>query len=181
MLFTPGTGGTVTATTLEAQFYTILRMIQDIERNFEKNPQEAAIASSTEDQDEATISGSATIPCVIEHLNAIPKILYPDPYVTAGWVEGTGSNGSASNFAHALAERALLLIEAERNTAHNPNGISPKFTNINWSYLESRQSLPIAHNALFNFSFTLPLTFVSAGNGAVSNGKEYLVGTTPTS
>ena len=61
MQFNPGTGGSITATTLENQFYTIVAQLQAIERNNIKNPNEANIVTSTLDQDEFLFSGTCTI------------------------------------------------------------------------------------------------------------------------
>lgn len=47
MLFTPGTGATITAVTLENQFYTLMSMIQGVERDASKNDKGVNILSYT--------------------------------------------------------------------------------------------------------------------------------------
>lgn len=176
MQFNPGTGGNISATTLENQFYTIVAQIQVIERDNVKNPNEANIVTSTLDQDAFLFSGTCNVYAYHAWMSGKSEISYPDPYVLSDWSEGVEGDGSATNYNHALAERVLMLIKAERNAINNPGAIPLKFTSINWEYLTSDINSPILHNCLLNVTFELSLESASDGDGNTFKAKEYLQG-----
>lgn len=176
MQFNPGIGGSITATTLENQFYTIVGHIQAIERDQVQNSNEANIVNSTLDQDAFLCSGNCAIYVYHEWNSAMSVFSYPNPYLETQWTEGESGDGNATNYNHALAERALLLIKAERNATNNPTATPLRFTGIRWEYLDSVINSPIPHNCLLNFSFELNIENINNGDGSTFKAKEYLQG-----
>ncbi|MGL5082321.1 MAG: hypothetical protein ACRC8A_12620 [Microcoleaceae cyanobacterium] len=177
MQFNPGTGTpSIVATTAENQFFNLAAMCQEFERSADKNPNEASIVISSLDQDEASFSGQCTIYSYHELIEGKSTFTYPDPYKQTIYSEGVGGDGNALNYSHALAERALILIRAERKTANNPNAIATKFNTVQWQLQDQALNSPAAHNCILSFSFSLPIDTVSNGGSVTITAREYLIG-----
>jgi hypothetical protein len=175
MQFNPGTNGSVSATTLENQFYTIAALIQFVEQDDTKNPNEANAIESSLDLDEYSFSGTINIFAVHSLDSGVSQLSYPDPYLNSGWIEGTSGDGNAANLNQAIAERALILAAAERNPTNNPNAIDPKLTTIAWSYQDTIINTPVSHNCILTISFNLEIESTTMGDGAAFKAKEYLI------
>lgn len=177
MQFNPGTGGTITASTLENQFFTLCSLIQNVERDAAKNDKGVNLLTYTIDTDTDIASGSASIYCTITRnsTTGILEFSYPNPYTGITYSEGTGGDSKASGvITEALAERAFLMIAAEREKKRNDPNFSNKLTNPTWSINDVPLNSPIAHNALFKFSFNLQTQTTFTGNGESRNAVEYL-------
>jgi hypothetical protein len=171
-IFNPGTGGSVSAATVENQLYTIIRQIHDVQRDLTKNPDgRADCCDSSIDEDSATLSGIIRPYLLIAHTGGETLIAYPDPFITAGWIEGTGGDGGALNYNHALADRALKLVMLERT---GTNVLSPKLTNPNITVLNSVLTNPVSHNARLTINFSLTIESMPSGNGSIYRAKEYI-------
>lgn len=178
MLFNAGTGGTVTAATLENQWFSLLNLIQQTEQSSLTNPEQRAnVLSSSLDQDTYILSGTASVYCNIARTAGGDAITYPDPYVGATFTEGTGGNGAASHLVAAFVERSRMLMQAERLSQFNPNALALKFTGISWTVLDAPISFPVNHNALLEFTFeNIPIESVSTGDGATIRARAWLEG-----
>ena len=173
MIFEPGTGGSITANTLENQFYTLIRQVHDVQRDTaNKNPNGADILDSSVNEDDLTCSGSINLYIEIDQAAGTSSISYPDPYIDAGWIEGSEGDGSASNFNHALAERIMRLVLAERDPAQEITEL--KFSDPSIEILDEPLSTPCVHNARLKTSFTIELESVSSSTGSHYKAKEYL-------
>lgn len=170
-IFNPGTGGSVSATTLENQLYTIIRQIHDIQRDGTKNPDNRAdCVDSTINEDTGLLTGIIRPYILITHTNGDSLIDYPDPFVGAGWIEGTGGDGGATNYNHALTDRVLLIVSSERSA-----GIATlKFTNPTISFLNAILTSPVTHNARLTINFSLELESIASSNGSSYRAKEYI-------
>ncbi|MGL5082451.1 MAG: hypothetical protein ACRC8A_13280 [Microcoleaceae cyanobacterium] len=172
MLFNPGTGGSITSDELEGQFYTLVSKCQRLELQPAINPKNVNIINFTI-RDDGICSGSANIPALIVNEGGKTIIDYPDPFVAAGWVEGSGGDGQALNYAHALAQRAELLARAERNPITNPQAVTNRFGEFSWT-VEAFLSAPVTHNGILNFSFAVPTEVTNSGDGETRKGAIYL-------
>lgn len=177
MDFTPGTGATIQANTLENQFFTLCSLIQSIELDGQKNEKGVNIVSYTIDTDTNILTGSAAIHCMINR-NADTGVLsfnYPSSFTGITYSEGTGGESKASGtITEALVERALLIINAERQKKRTESVFILKFTTPAWSYLDVPLNAPVAHNAMFKFGFNLPTVTTFTGNGESRSAVEYL-------
>jgi hypothetical protein len=175
MIFAPGTG-TITATTLENQFFTLCSLLQSIERDAVKNDKAVNTLSYTIDTDTDIASGSISIFCTITRNSAgILEFTYPNPYTGITYTEGTGGDSKASGLiTEALVERAYLIITAEREKKRNDPNFNNKLTNPSWSINDVPLNSPIAHNAIFKFSFNLQTQTTFTGNGESRYAVEYL-------
>ncbi|HAT75622.1 MAG TPA: hypothetical protein DCS19_01980 [Flavobacterium sp.] len=177
MIFAPGAGGTITSTTLENQFYTLCSLIQDIERDAAKNDKGVNTLSYTIDTDTAIASGSVSIYCIITRSSTtgILEFTYPNPYTGVAYTEGTGGDSKSSEvITESLAERAYLIITAEREKKRNDPNFNNKLTNPSWSINDVPLNSPIPHNALFKFNFNLQTQTTFTGNGESRYAVEYL-------
>ncbi len=182
MDFSPGTDALIQATTLENQFYSLAITIQAIERNSSHNPNDDInIITATYDSDTAIFSGSIDTYANVTWLaDGTHSITYPDPYTNyTSWSEGTGGQGNATNINHALAQRALWLIEFERSETYNLGNVDPKFTGATWTHVEEQQTLPIIHNAKLAIDFSIELELLNSSNGTQYQAKSYLTGVMP--
>lgn len=182
MDFTPGEAATITATTLENQFFSIALTVQEIERNATINPEGAInIITATLDTDTGIFSGSADLLAIAEPLaNGTHSMTYPNPYTAyTAWTEGTGGQGTAANINHAIAQRGIWLAAYERMDLYNLANADNKITAISWTFLDEPATLPVAHNARLTFDFAIELETVSSGNGVSYRAKTYLTGTLP--
>lgn len=177
MLFTPGTGATITAVTLENQFYTLMSMIQGVERDASKNDKGVNILSYTIDTDTDIATGSASIYCTITRnsTSGILEFTYPNPYSGVAYTEGSGGDSKANGgIIEALVERIFLIIAAEREKKRNDPSFTNKLINPTWSINDVPLNSPVAHNALFKFNFNLQTKTTFTGNGETRNVVEYL-------
>lgn len=176
MQFAPGTG-TIQATTLENQFYTLCSLIQSIERDAAKNDKGVNMLSYTIDTDTDIATGSASLFCTVTRntTTGALEFAYPNPYTGVTYTEGTGGDSKAGGtIIEALAERAYLIIAAEREKKRNDPTFSNKLTNPTWSILDVPLNSPVAHNAIFKFSFNLQTQTTFTGSGDTRNAVEYL-------
>ncbi len=182
MDFTPGTGAFITATTLENQFYSIAITVQATERSRTHNPnQDINIITGTIDSDTSIFTGSCDIFVYFFTDDSGNHVFgYPNPFPTyTSWTEGEGGQGKANNLNHALAQRAMWLIQSERNETYNVAQISPKLTSVAWNFLDEQQDLPIIHNVKLNFDFEFELELTNSKNGTTHRAKPWLTGTFP--
>lgn len=177
MEFNPGTGGTISAITLENQFFTLCSLIQGIERDAAKNDKGVNLLTYTIDTDTDIASGSASIYCTITRnsTTGILEFVYPNPYTGITYAEGSGGDSKASGLiTEALVERAYLIITAEREKKRNDPNFANKLTNPTWSINDVPLNSPIAHNAIFKFSFNMQTQTTFTGNGESRFAVEYL-------
>ncbi|MGB3511502.1 MAG: hypothetical protein WBA93_20145, partial [Microcoleaceae cyanobacterium] len=179
MDFTPGTGATIQATTLENQCYSIARSIQNFERNEGFNPgNEIDMITSSSDDDTQIFSGSCSI--YTRHTlgdAGNSNFSIPNPYSSLPlWDEGTDGQGTANSWTAALVERFLALALFERNEIYNVSNVTPKITNIQWSMLDSFPTLPVLHNCILSFDFSFDYNVISSNNGTITEAKSYLSG-----
>ncbi|MFM6192648.1 MAG: hypothetical protein ACKPEN_13550 [Planktothrix sp.] len=177
MQFTPGSGATITATTLENQFYTLCSMIQGIERDAAKNDKGVNLLSYTIDTDTDIASGSASVYCTITRnsTTGILEFSYPNPYTGITYSEGSGGDSKANgSILEAFVERAYLIIAAEREKKRNDPNFANKLSNPSWQINDVPLNSPVNHNALFKFSFSLQTQTTFTGSGENRNAVEYL-------
>ena len=85
MIFEPGTGGSITANTLENQFYTLIRQVHDVQRDTaNKNPNGADILDSSVNEDDLTCSGSINL--YIEIDQAAGSRMVTNSSAAVGWI-----------------------------------------------------------------------------------------------
>ncbi|MGL4498571.1 MAG: hypothetical protein ACRC78_12530 [Planktothrix sp.] len=176
MIFAPGTG-TINATTLENQFFTLCSLIQNIERDAAKNDKGVNLLTYSIDGDTAIMSGSASVYCTIIRniTTGILEYIYPNPYTGVTYTEGTGGDSKSSGIiTESLVERAYLMIAAEREKKRNDPNFSNKLTNPTWSINDVPLNSPIPHNAIFKFNFNLQTQTTFTGNGESRFAVEYL-------
>lgn len=171
--FNPGTGGSVAATTLENQLYTIIRQTHSKQLDPAINPENRADCVDTSIvEDTGVLTGTIRLYVMITHSDGTSEIAYPDPFVDAGWVEGTGGSGSATNYNHALADRAMMLIAAERAAAVDPL----RLTNPVLTVLNSTLNIPVQHNARLTVALNLNLDAIASADGSSYKAREYVIG-----
>lgn len=182
MEFSPGTGATIQAISLENQCYSIIKSMQNFERSETYNPgNEINMLSSSSDDDTQIFSGNCEI-----YINKVLGLggkltdTIPNPYVSLPeWSEGSGGQGTATSWVEALLERFLALSFYERNDIFNQAKIDPKITAIQWSMLDDFLSLPVIHNCILSFDFSFDFSSISATNGSTTEALPYLVGVYP--
>lgn len=179
MEFSPGSGATINATTLENQCYSIIKSIQSFERSATYNPgAEINMITSSSNDDTQVFSGNCRIFANINlAAGGLGSYSFPNPYINLPeWDRGTGGDGAASNWVEALSERFLALAFFERSSTHNISKTDPKVTSIGWELLDEFLQIPIPHNCIFSFNFTLDYEIVESDNGARTIAVEYLQG-----
>lgn len=177
MLFTPGTGATITATTLENQFFTLISLIQSIEFDPAKNDKAVNTISGTTDTDTNLLNGSAQIYAQVlrDATTGELNISYPVPYTGVTYTEGTGGDSKNTlGITSALVERALLLIAAERERKRIESIFTLRLTNPTWALLDVPLNSPVPHNAIFKFNFNIQTTTTFTGSGETRSAVEYL-------
>ncbi len=170
--FTPGTGGSLLATTQEGQVWGAVLFLQKVESDSVKNPNGANLVTSFVDQDDSTASISGTIPCVASiGANGSTVYTYTDPYTSSGFVKGTGGDGTASNILGAVAERVMMLYLSQMNGTKNPNAVTlvESFTH---AVATSSEAGFVGANATLSFSLTLPTTMTFDGVSETRIAKE---------
>ncbi|NES64184.1 MAG: hypothetical protein F6K24_02410 [Okeania sp. SIO2D1] len=181
MNFTPGAGATVQATSLENQCYSIARSIQSFERTAKHNPgEEINMITSSSDDDTQIFSGNCEVYAEHKVLGSFySSIYYRDPYSSLIWDEGEDGQGTANHWVEALVERFLALATFERNETYNVSGTEPKITNIEWRMLDNFLTLPINHNCILSFEFSLDYKIINSSNGTITEAVPYLSGVYP--
>lgn len=176
--FTPGTGATVTATTLENQLFTLISLIQSIEFDPAKNDKTVNAISGTTDTDTNLLNGSAQIYAQMLRDSSTGEIniSYPNPYTGVIYTEGTGgdSKNTSGLITEALVERALLLIAAEREKKRVEAVFALRLTTPTWALLDVPLNSPVPHNAIFRFNFNILTTTTFTGSGETRSAVEYL-------
>lgn len=176
MQFAPGTG-TIQATTLENQFYTLISLIQSIELDPAKNDKTVNAVSGTVDTDTNLFTGTAQIYAQIirNSSNGKVEISYPNPYIDVIYTEGSGGDSKANGLiTEALVERALLLMAAEREKKRTEAVFALRLTTPTWAFLDVPLNSPIAHNSIFRFNFNIQTITTFTGNGETRSAVEYL-------
>lgn len=174
---TPGTGGTNQAISLEAGLIADLRLLQSLERDTTRNPNNLNNVTSSTSDDTATFTASITFPINLTvNTDGTAKITAIDYLTTPNganphYVVGTGGLIKSSTIQGAIIEQTVLIKGLELNSSKNPNGANYI------SYTLSNSTVGATGNAFFTASYNgLPLDITQASDGTQSTkGKTYLL------
>ena len=170
---TAGSGGSITATTLESFFVAAIRRLQTLEKNPTYNPSALNYVTSTVSDDSSSFSATVNFPLsYVTDGDGISNFTVEDylTNATPQYSAGSGGTITASNLVKAIFEAALRLAALEIQPAKNPQGLNCISWTINKNELGSTNQ--------GNFSLTVsnfPLDIVDGGDSQTTKGKEYLV------
>lgn len=175
MLHSLGIDGTLKSTTLEGRLREVVSRIEEIEKDNGPDGMNRRLADLIKSASNTAESQLFTAECQCYLWLADHNTLgYPDPYVSANYIKGSGSE--AANFNHALAEAAFAIYRAEGSSINNPNQIERKLTPPTIEILEQTLNTPAKHNAILSFSFSIPITTQTLPDGTtLIIPREYLV------
>ena len=170
---TAGSGGTITATTLEAFFVTAIRRLQTLEKSSTYNPSSINNVTSSISDDSSSFNASVTFP-----LNLTTDGDGESPFVCVDYLVGasgqysTGSGGTitAPNLVRAIFEATLRLSNLEIQPVKNPQNLNC----LSWTITKS--DIGSANHATFSLTVSnFPLEIVDGGDSQTTKGKEYLL------
>lgn len=164
MLFTPGTEGTVSATTLEDRSVQLLFRAQTVDLQ--------SYISATLDTDTGFLKGSAEIPGrLATDANGFPEMRFTNIFAYTGFNSGMSSGGAskASNLAEAIAESLQIQAIAERTVKNTGTLLYVESYTIGLFSVEANNI-----NASLLINFDLPCEISIQNGRTVINGKPYL-------
>lgn len=175
MLIDPGTGGSITATTIERYTFALIGWGHNIESSSTKNPNQVNYIASNRDDETGFVSGSITIPCnIVMQNDGSSKYNYPNPYGTTGFTPGTDSDIKGQNFIEVLVNAFLFQVLAELNPEKNTTG-QRYITTFDHSLNSTSSTLAAsASNATLNISFNIPTVATPGSNGISIVAMNYL-------
>lgn len=164
MLFTPGTEGTVSATTLEDRSVQLLFRAQTVDLN--------SYITATLDTDTGFLKGSVEIPGKLAtDTNGFPEMRFSSIFNYAGFDSGRTSGGASksSNLAEAIAESLQMQAIHERTTKNTGTLLYVESYTIALLSVEQNNI-----NASLLINFDLPCEISIQAGKTVINGKPYL-------
>lgn len=174
MIIDPGTGGSITASTIERYTFALVGWGHSIEASNTKNPNQVNYITSNRDDETGFVSGSITVPCNIVMLaDGSSKYVYPNPYGDTGFVPGTGSQIKGQNFIEVLVNSFLFQILAELDVEKNATG-QRFITTFDHSLNTSTTLISSTANATLNISFNVPTIATPGANGVSIVAMNYL-------
>lgn len=176
---TPGTGATITSTTIESFFCGAIWLLQNLESDVARNPSGINNVTSTISDDSRSISGSANFLTTVESDTNGKALFTTTDYLTtpanasAHWIPGTGGTIKSATIQGAIFEAVRFINNLESQVAKNPEG---KKT-VSWSLQSSNDSEVSTVNIALAITFTnFPLTYsFNAAGTQTLTGKAYLL------
>lgn len=174
MIIDPGTGGSITATTIERYTFALVAWGHNIEASNSKNPNQVNYLSSNRDDETGVVSGNITIPCnIVMQSDGSSKYNYPNPYGDTGFTPGTGAQIKGQNFIEVLVNSFLFQILAELNPEKNTTG-QRYITSFDHSLNTSTTLTTSTANATLSIAFNFPTIATPGANGVSIVAMNYL-------
>lgn len=168
----PGSGGTITATTLEAFFIAAIRRLQALEKSTTYNPSNLNNITSNLSDDNSSFNATINFPLnyTVDGDGETPFTVFD--YLTgtsSQYLAGSGGTITASNLPKAIFEAALRISILEINPTKNPQNLNC----ISWTINKNE----IGSSSQGTFTLTVsnfPLEIVEGGDSQTTKGKAYL-------
>ena len=164
MLFPPGTGGTINATTVEDRAVRLLLLAQTVDSN--------NYITAVLDTDTGFLKGTIELyGRLAVDANGFPEIRFTSAFNVPGFNSGTASGGAskASNLTEAIAEILQVQGIAERTEKNTTTSLYIESYSI--ALLTSDQN---NINASLLVAFDLPCEITMVNGEAVISGKTYI-------
>ena len=174
MIIEPGTGGSITATTIERYTYALIGWGHNIEGNSTKNPNQVNFLSSNRDDETGIVSGNITIPCnIVMQPDGSSKYNYPNPYGETGFTPGTGCTIKGQNYIEVLVNAFLFQVLAELNPEKNTTG-NRYITSFDHSLNSTGSVNGSTPNATLQITFAIPTVATPSATGMSIVAMNYL-------
>jgi len=169
---TAGSGGSITATTLEAFFVAAIRRLQTLEKTPTYNPSALNYVTSTVSDDSSSFSATVTFPLTYVTDGDGTTNFTVEDYLTGAssqYNAGAGGTITASNLVKAIFESSLRIAALEIQPAKNPQNLSC----VSWSI--SKNETGSAQQGTYSLTvINFPLEITDSGDSQTTKGKEYL-------
>lgn len=173
---TPGSGSTITASTIESFFCGAVWLLQSLEADTVRNPTGINNVISSTSDDSRSATGTITIRATVTDDSNGNMVLSPSDYLTTPsggtvhWSPGSGGTITSSTIQGAIFEAARLIDSLENQPIKNPEGLKTIAYTITNGNTENTGLAEI------QISFTsFPLTFTFNADGTQSlKGRSYL-------
>lgn len=173
---TPGSGATITASTIEAFFTGAIWLLQNLEADTTRNPTGINNVTSSISDDTRALTATINLSGTVDDDSGGKAVITCLDYLTtpsggsAHWVVGTGGTITSATIQGAIFEACRLIDKLENNVVNNPTGKKLVNYSINNGDIGSSGNVSITINVA-NF----PLTFSFNANGTQSLiGSSYL-------
>lgn len=174
MIIEPGTGGSITSTTIEKYTFALIGWGHNIESSSAKNPNQVNYITSNRDDETGMVTGSIIIPCnIVVQPDGSSKYNYPNPYIDTGFTPGTGSQVKGQHFIEVLVSSFLIQILAELDPEKNTTS-NRYITAFDHSVNTSTTLQAGTANATLNIAFNLPTIATPGANGVSIVAMNYL-------
>lgn len=168
---TPASGGTITASTLEAFFVASIRRLQAMEKSPVYNPNNANNCTSTSSDDSSSFTATIAFPVSITTDGDGSAVRAVD-YLTnsTGYNAGTGGTITSPTLVEAIFESALRICALQIQPIKNPANLNP----VSWNMSNSENGATNQANISISVQ-NFPLEIVNGGDSQTTKGKEYLL------
>lgn len=170
-VITPGSGATITASSIEAFFPGIIWLLQNLEADTLKNPSGANNVTSSISDDSRSLNATLTFLATVDDDASGKCLLTCLDYLTqpsgqsAYWNPGSGGTITGQTIQTAGFEAARLIDKLENTAANNPTGRKT----TSWSVTSAGGGDGTSPYATVNINVTgFPLTFSFNANGTQS-------------